>query len=736
MKKFTNVMNKRYKLIKRYKLMFVFALFIVTAVALNAGTARAKTLKIKYNGKTVKYTGKQIDSYVDGKKVKADKTKGIKLNKQIMVSYKDVFKKGCKIKTTYKKSSGKITFSAYGKKVKLKIGSKKATVNGKKKTLKQAPVKVRYIKKKKTKVLVPAKVLANAFGYTYTYSSENQKVTLTSPFLLYYNKDWHIYNKYFGGLVYDNVTMDMGSMPALSIDGSVMIPAEHVLKDIMKLDYSYDAASGTISVKTNGHTLIMTLGSDTALLDNVGAALSTAPLIVKRKDTGAESIMIPANNIINLLGYYYDWNPTLNMITIHTKTYFSWSAAAAEYDTNVYKNSVMNVDATYDINNKNIVIKTVFEKPVTQDDIKVSDNISAGRTLSFEFIAAKNLINNANHVFNGKTINFVDLSQDETLSTSSKLLIAFNDDRINYKYEIKDNTLLITVAEDVSTDYAIRIPRPDTVQFSDITTKDDYMNKRFYIYIPGNYVDYYTSNKISINSDVIQNTGVSYSNASDTTEIVVNTTKLQGYKIVSLGSIIGVIVDNPANVYEHIVVLDPGHGGKDPGAKNKGVNECDLNLKILYEYAKEYFDSPDSNVKAYWTRTDDTFISLTNRAAYAITIGADIFISLHMNSAASSSARGTEVYYSTSNNTPSSDGITSYNLAAACISRLVANLGTSRRGIKSANYYVIKNNTVPAVLIELGFITNDSDFNMITSPESQKIAAKSIFDAATAILNE
>lgn len=731
MKKYTFILNKTYKLLTVFTLAFLFAFMTGT------GTAHAKTLKIKYNGNTVYYKGKQIVSYIDGKKVKADGTKGIRLNKQVMVSYNDVFKKGCKIKTTYNKSTGKITFSANGKSVKLKIGSKKATVNGKKKTLKQAPVKVRYIKKKKTKILVPAKVIANAFGYTYTYSSANQKLSLSSPFLIHYNNEWHIYKKYFAGLVYDNVTADMNYMPAMYINGSVMMPAENILKNVMGLDYTYNSDSGTITVKALEHSLKMTLNSNSAVLDDSQQiTLSSAPVVVKRKDTGAESIMVPAHDVINYLGYYYNWNSTSNIITIHTKTYFSWKASKKDYDKTKYNNAITNVDATYDINNKNIIIKAVFEKTINRDDIKTTDNISNDRTLSFEFTSVKNLIDNINHTINGKTINTVDLNQDESLSDSSKLLITFNNSNINYKYDVTDNTLVITIAEEVSSDYAIRISRPNEVQFTDITTKDDYMNKRFYIYIPGNYVDFYSANKISVNSSVVQNTGIVYNASSGVTEITVNTTKLQGYKIVSLGSIIGVIIDNPGNVYENIVVLDPGHGGKDPGASSKGVNESDLNLTILYNYAKEYFDSPESNVKAYWTRTDDTFISLANRAAYAKTVDADIFISLHMNSSNSSSAKGTEVYFSNANNTPSAEGITSYNLAAACISRIIANLGTSRRGIKSANYYVIKNNSVPAVLIELGFITNSSDFNTITSAHSQQVAAKSIFDAATAIFSK
>lgn len=730
MKNYTIKINKLYKFAVVFFVMFMFT-FIVSA-----GTAHAGTMKIKYNGRTVSYKGRQIVSYIDGKKIKADGTKGIKLNKLVMVSYKDVFKKGCKIKASYNKATGKITLKSNGNTVKLKIGSRKITVNGRKKTVKQAPVKVRYMKKKKTKLLVPAKIISKAFGYKYEYSSAAQKLSLSTPFLLYYNNEWHVYNKYFGGLVYDNKTIDMTYMPVMYINGSVMMPAEHVLKNVMGLDYSYDKSSGVILIKTLEHNLKMNIGSGEAVIDGTSpVTLSATPVEVKRKDTGAESVMIPAYEVVNALGYYYDWNSSRNIMTIHTKTYFSWKSSLSDYDKTQYNNSITAANAVYDLNNKNIVITMALEKGISEDNVKITDNIAADRTLSFNFAATRNLLENNNCVINGRTINSISISQDASIPTDAKFLIVFNSSYVNYTYEIKDNTLVITIPEEVSTDYAIRMNRPDTVQFTDITTKDDYVNNRFFIYIPGDYTGYYNSNPISINSSVIKSTGITYNLNTGCTEIMVNTTKLQGFKIVSLGSVIGVIVDNPGNVYENIVVLDPGHGGKDPGASDKGVDECDLNFTILYDYAKTYFDSPESNVKAYWTRTDDTFISLADRAAFAQSVDADIFISLHMNSSTSSSAKGTEVYYSTVNNAASERGINSYNLASACISRIVSNLNMSRRGIKTANYYVIKNNTVPAVLIELGFITNNSDFNTITNPHSQEIAAKSIFDAATYILN-
>ena len=120
-------------------------------------------------------------------------------------------------------------------------------------------------------------------------------------------------------------------------------------------------------------------------------------------------------------------------------------------------------------------------------------------------------------------------------------------------------------------------------------------------------------------------------------------------------------------------------------------------------------------------------LRLADRAKFAKTVGADAFISLHMNSASNSSANGTEVYYSVSNNSSSFSGITSKTMANLFRSQLLEDLGTKNRGTKTAGYYVIKNNSVPAILIELGFISGSSDFSRLTSENFQKKAAKSLY---------
>ena len=180
-------------------------------------------------------------------------------------------------------------------------------------------------------------------------------------------------------------------------------------------------------------------------------------------------------------------------------------------------------------------------------------------------------------------------------------------------------------------------------------------------------------------------------------------------------------------------MLDAGHGGKDNGTSHGSTLEKDLNLTILHDCMEEVRNDP--NLKIYYTREDDTFIELKDRAAYASKVGADFFISLHMNSA-TSSAKGTEVWYSKTNNDPTSSGLTSYKLAQTLCENLTSKLGNYNRGVKNNIFVVTKTNTVPAVLIELGFVSNSSDLKKLKDPDYRLNAAQVIYDSIEQIFNE
>ena len=273
---------------------------------------------------------------------------------------------------------------------------------------------------------------------------------------------------------------------------------------------------------------------------------------------------------------------------------------------------------------------------------------------------------------------------------------------------------------------------PSGVNASDVKDTDCYYDKQFYVTIPGDYTSMYQQGGVAINSSTVSKYDVELTD-DGLTKLVFTTTKLQGYKVYVEQGKVWIVVDDPKKIYKNIVVLDCGHGGSDPGAQGGGYNEKDATYAILYEYAKKYFDSDTSNVKAYWTRYDDTFVSLSDRASFASKVGADLFISLHMNSSTNTSATGTEVFYSTSNNTTQSNGLTSKKMASEFLSAMLEVMDTTNRGVKTATYTVINKNTVPAVLIELGFISNEKDRAKIVDEEYQDRAAQKIYETTESI---
>lgn len=275
--------------------------------------------------------------------------------------------------------------------------------------------------------------------------------------------------------------------------------------------------------------------------------------------------------------------------------------------------------------------------------------------------------------------------------------------------------------------YEIIIPNPAGFNVNQIKHEDQYSKLRFSICLPGDYVSYLNNYPIMVNSNIINDVSV-FLNSKNETEILVSTSKIQGYELFADQNYIYVNVGNPGDIYKNIVVLDPGHGGPAPGAYYFNTSEKTLNFKILYEIGKEFFDSDPTKLKVYYTRETDIDISLSDRAAFAQKVGADLFVSLHMNASTNQSVHGTEVYYSTNNNKPNSAGLNSETLAKIFVNNLSYSLNTVNRGAKAARYTVVHNNTVPAVLIELGFMSNKNEFAKISDPVFQYEAAKVIYE--------
>lgn len=167
--------------------------------------------------------------------------------------------------------------------------------------------------------------------------------------------------------------------------------------------------------------------------------------------------------------------------------------------------------------------------------------------------------------------------------------------------------------------------------------------------------------------------------------------------------------DNADPLAGRTVVLDPGHGGKDPGALSlNNSEEKDYALDTANKASEKL---QEAGADVILTRTDDTYLSLSDRASMSETENADAFISIHYNSFVDANVQGFGAHYHTAKDEP---------LAQNVQSGLENNLALNSRGTEESNYHVLRENATPAALLELGYITNANDLSHIQTNDFQK----------------
>lgn len=163
------------------------------------------------------------------------------------------------------------------------------------------------------------------------------------------------------------------------------------------------------------------------------------------------------------------------------------------------------------------------------------------------------------------------------------------------------------------------------------------------------------------------------------------------------------------------VIIDPGHGGDDEGAKSLGTPVyCEKNFNLVAaRFLREHLDQ--MGISTQMTRDKDVFVSLERRAQFATRRSKEIFVSVHFNAAPSADAEGIEVFYYNDKD-HSERTAASKALASAVFAQVVPATKAKPRGVKHGNYHVLRENTVPAILIEGGFLTHSTELESIKDP--------------------
>ena len=217
------------------------------------------------------------------------------------------------------------------------------------------------------------------------------------------------------------------------------------------------------------------------------------------------------------------------------------------------------------------------------------------------------------------------------------------------------------------------------------------------------------------------------------------------------------------------IVIDAGHGGKDPGAVGKISKEKDINLAVALKlggYIKEYL--PD--VKVIYTRDKDVFVTLSERAAIANRNSADVFISIHCNATAkNTSVAGTEVFVMGEHKSAANLEVAklensailyednadeeygfdldspeayialtlfqseyqsrSLDLAARLDKQFIERVGRKSRGVQPGPFLVLVRTSMPSILVELGFLTNVAEEKFLASKDGQVYMASALYRA-------
>ena len=187
--------------------------------------------------------------------------------------------------------------------------------------------------------------------------------------------------------------------------------------------------------------------------------------------------------------------------------------------------------------------------------------------------------------------------------------------------------------------------------------------------------------------------------------------------------------DGPTPSYRYLVVVDPGHGGKDPGAIGiGGLEEKDITMSIAQMVYLKSLNDPQ--LRILLTRRDDEYIYPADRILAANRLGADLFVSIHANSFSQASVSGVETLVHETQRTDSA----SYRLARMLQEHVVSATDAVDRGVKWAPLFIGRA-TMPAALVETGFVTNPSEARLLKSVSYQSTIADAILAAIREFLN-
>lgn len=771
----------------RYVVLF---LLVLACVKTHMAHAAIITIHNYVTNDSYNYSRAQVKYVVNGTAVSTDLPGLILSNGAAVGPFNEVFGNTIGATTDYVEGQRDFTIRYGSHTIKMTLGNSEAIVDGTKKLLKNAPVLYSFNEDPEKHLYVPTRCIAEAFGFEYTWTSSTSTASFSRPSVMY---DGNKQVNYTGTnpIPYINgISVETELYPGYIFDDTVFFSAEDIFEANGIASVGVAEGSGLVLFKNDERTVRMVIDSPIAYINEESYILPSVPRMITPENAANPKVYVPAKFVATALGFEVSYSNESDIfhITGTIASNNSTSSDSAEPtvvpDTSTFGRTIFSYSLPEEIFVDYLELgytppkeisayscvnsDAIYLKGVEEDSVTITDKADV---LEITLNGYRNPFDMKYHYSSEEAfLNFCYISGTD----STKLMIIKSKELHYYSYEVSDGYVIhLTDSLGLHSDYigftkpsdeitettpesnvtdvfagedlSVYLPEaifsrnhfviqlPENTKLSTIKDYDDYEKKRFTISIPGNYMNFFSEQDYYNPVETLTSVKFSYKQSENITIITFNTSKIQGYEITVLDGYLALKIADPKDIYDKIIVLDAGHGGIDPGTLRGSVYEKNVNYNVINVYAEEYFK--DSDIKVYYTRQTDTKIALQTRADFAAMVGADLFISFHVNANSNSAVNGTSVYYSNSNNTTTASGLKSSILATTVVNHLSEAWGTKNRGILTEKFVVIHNNSVPAILVECGFITNDNDFAKIKDPSYQKKAAEALYDAVSEIFD-
>lgn len=611
------------------------------------------------------------------------------------------------------------------------------------------------------RTMLPMRLIAQELGCEVTWNEEaRQAYVVNDDYTIVFGMDSKI--GYQNGKEF---TMDV---PATVVNDRTMLPVRALAK-ALELEITWDDPSRTVSITTAGKTTEQPAEPENPTVPDTpnvptapsGAAVTLNKVSVPARENAGQVFAIQANGPISgweetyvddkkiVLDFYNAKSGLAEKITATNSSIVSAIRTAPHNEDGVaYVRVVFDLTAkkNYEITQSSdrTQLFITFDK-VTVEEVSIrSRNDVDYITISADGALGANVftlskpnrivvdlpnvesdidktidVGELNYVTDGRVGQFAESTLRIVFEVGDLTEYSYQEGDYDLKLEIRRSTLEHMIYD--SDDETLYLDKEEEFDTDDVEIEDHYLDGYALVRLPGDFEDVYGYGTYRIGGDILNT--IQVSNVGGDTVFRFNQNRINVYEIEDEGDRYAIQLKNPRDVYDNVLLLDAGHGGKDPGTSGNGLVEKNLTLTLLQKVDMEL---RNSDIKVYLTRNSDVYPENNTRAKTANDI-AHMMVSIHMNAAAGNPLpNGTETLYQVH----AGDGrLTSKRLAEILLNHIISATGNNSRGIKLRDDLLILNGTtVPTVIIETVFLSNAGDALKISDSAYQDKVARAIAD--------